>query len=60
MKPVRQHDGRRLTLTRERLLLLTRVYHSAKYAADAIGANPATVEAAAARFGLKFREKGAP
>lgn len=54
-KTVHQH-GRRLT--RERLLVLTRVYHSAKYAADAIGSTPSTVEAAAARYGLKFRRKG--
>jgi len=45
-------------LTRERLVLLTRVYHSAKYAAEAIGSTTSTVEKAAARYGLKFRRKG--
>ena len=42
-------------LTRERLKLLTRVYHSSHYASVATGFKASSITRAAKRFGLRFR-----
>jgi hypothetical protein len=47
-------------LTKDRLTLLTRIYHSAAYAGEATGIAPNSLTRAASRFGLKFRMKLEP
>ncbi len=43
-------------LTRERMELLTRIYHSSTYAQEATGINSGSLNRAAKRFGLSFRQ----
>jgi len=47
--------GRESGLTRERMELLTRIYHSASYASEATGCAPNNLTRAARRYGLEFR-----
>ena len=45
-------------MTHERLERLTRIYHSSFYAAEATGHSRGSLERAAKRHGLRFRNRG--
>lgn len=44
-------------LTEERMLRLVRMYHTARYAADATGCNLGSINRACRRYGLRFRHQ---
>ena len=44
-------------LTRSRMIKLTRIYHNARFAAEAVGVNRGSMNRAARRYGLSFRRK---